>query len=163
MNENQSGGNAVIAIGSDHAGYPLKEALIEELTTLGYQFKDFGTFSLESVDYPDIGREVAEAVAAGKFERAILICGTGIGISITANKVKGIRAAVCSESFSARMSRAHNDANVLAMGARVVGTGLAVEIAKAFLETEFEAGRHKRRVDKIEALDNSEEGTCGCK
>ncbi|MCL5104241.1 MAG: ribose 5-phosphate isomerase B [Armatimonadetes bacterium] len=153
MTEKQSGKRAVIVIGSDHAGFPLKEELIKELRELGYQLQDFGTFSLESVDYPDIGREVAEAVAAGKFERAILICGTGIGISITANKVNGIRAAVCSESFSARMSRAHNDANVLAMGARVVGPGLAVEIAGAFLETEFEGGRHARRVGKINALD----------
>lgn len=143
-----------IAIGSDHAGYYLKESMIEDLRSDGYQIEDFGTFSLESVDYPDIAREVAEAVSSGRFEKGILVCGTGIGISIAANKVKGIRAAVCSDTFSARMSREHNNANIIAVGARVVGPGLALDIVKTFLETSFESGsRHQRRVDKINALD----------
>lgn len=146
--------NTPIAIGSDHAGYYLKESLIEDLRADGYKIEDFGTFSLESVDYPDIAREVAEAVSSGRFEKGILICGTGIGISIAANKIKGVRAAVCSDTYSAKMSRQHNDANIIAVGARVVGAGLALDIVKAFLETPFEQGpRHQRRVDKINALD----------
>ncbi|MEN6357604.1 MAG: ribose 5-phosphate isomerase B [Armatimonadota bacterium] len=146
--------NTPIAIGSDHAGYYLKESLAEDLKADGYQIQDFGTFSLESVDYPDIAREVAEAVSSGRFEKGILVCGTGIGVSITANKVKGIRAAVCSETYSAKMSRQHNNANIIAVGARVVGPGLALDIVKSFLETPFEHGsRHERRVDKINALD----------
>lgn len=150
MNEDQQGRKLTIAIGSDHAGYPLKEALVEELRAEGYDVQDFGAFSLESVDYPDIAREVAEAVASGRFDRGILVCGTGIGMTIAANKVKGIRAAACSEPYSARMMRAHNNANVLGIGARVVGPGLATAIAVAFLETEFESGtRHERRVEKI--------------
>jgi len=154
MASDRSGRPVALAIGSDHAGYPLKEALVEALKAEGYDPKDFGVFSTEPVDYPDIAREVAEAVAAGKFEKGILICGTGIGVSIAANKVAGIRAAACSEPYSAKMARAHNDANVLAMGARVVGPGLAVDIAKAFLETNFEVGsRHERRVEKIIAMD----------
>jgi ribose 5-phosphate isomerase B len=143
-----------VAIGSDHAGYYLKESLVEDLKADGYQIEDFGTFSVESVDYPDIAREVAEAVSSGRFEKGILVCGTGIGISIAANKVKGIRAAVCSDTFSARMSRKHNNTNIIAVGARVVGAGLALDIVKIFLETLFEYGsRHERRVDKINALD----------
>lgn len=143
-----------IAIGADHGGYDLKEAIVEELKSAGHDVQDFGTFSGEAIDYPDIGKEVAEAVAAGQFERGILICGTGVGITIVANKVKGIRAAVCSEPFSARMSRAHNNANIIGLGGRVVGVGLALEIVKAFIETDFEGGsRHERRVDKINAMD----------
>lgn len=154
MTDRDPGKRIAIALGSDHAGFPLKEALKELLETDGYHPQDFGTFSLESVDYPDIAREVSEAVAAGQFERGILICGTGIGMSITANKVPGIRAAACSDTYSARMSRAHNNANVLCVGGRVVGPGLALDIAKAFLETEFEFGsRHEKRVDKINAMD----------
>ncbi len=154
MASNRSCRTVAFAIGSDHAGYPLKEALVESLKADGYDPKDFGVFSTEPVDYPDIAREVAEAVATGKFEKGILICGTGIGVSIAANKVAGIRAAACSEPYSAKMARAHNDANVLAMGARVVGPGLAIEIAKAFLETNFEVGsRHERRVEKLMAMD----------
>ena len=146
--------NTPIAIGSDHAGYYLKESLVEDLKAEGYKIENFGTFSLESVDYPDIAREVAEAVSSGRFEKGILVCGTGIGVSITANKVKGIRAAVCSETYSAKMSRRHNNANIIAVGARVVGPGLALDIVKTFLETPFEHGsRHERRVDKINALD----------
>ena len=154
MTEKQPDKSITMAIGSDHAGYPLKEELRELLEAEGYHPRDFGTFSLESVDYPDIAREVAEAVASGQFERGILICGTGIGMCITANKVPGIRAGACSEPYSAKMSRAHNNANVLCMGGRVVGAGLALEIAQAFLETDFEFGsRHERRVDKINAMD----------
>ncbi|MCE5313727.1 MAG: ribose 5-phosphate isomerase B [Armatimonadota bacterium] len=144
-----------VAIGSDHAGFPLKESLVEDLRAEGYHIEDFGVFSTESMDYPDIAREVAEAVASGRFQKAIIVCGTGIGVCITANKVKGVRAAVCSEAFSARMARQHNNANVICVGARVVGAGLALDIVKTFIETEFEAGsRHERRVDKINALDN---------
>lgn len=142
-----------VAIGSDHAGYPLKEELLKVLREDGYEIKDFGTFTLESVDYPDIAVAVASAVAKGDFDKGIILCGTGIGVSIAANKVKGIRAAVTSDTFSARMSRAHNDANCICMGARVVGPGLAYDIAKTFLETDFEGGRHERRVNKINALD----------
>ena len=116
--------------------------------------QDFGTFSEESVDYPDIAREVSKAVAAGKFARGILICGTGIGMTIAANKIKSIRAGACSEPFSAKLIRMHNDANILGIGARVVASGLALEIVKAFLDTDFEGGgRHERRVAKINALD----------
>ncbi len=154
MTDDQPGRSVTIALGSDHAGFALKEALKELLEDEGYHPQDFGTFSLDSVDYPDIAREVAEAVAAGRFDRGVLVCGTGIGMSITANKVPGIRAAACSEPYSAKMARAHNNANVLAVGGRVVGPGLALDIAKAFLETEFESGsRHEKRVDKINAMD----------
>ncbi len=154
MTENHPGRQITIALGSDHAGFPLKEALKELLESEGYRPQDFGTFSLESVDYPDIAREVAEAVETGQFERGILVCGTGIGMSITANKVPGIRAAACSDAYSARMARAHNNANVLCVGGRVVGPGLALDIAKAFLATDFEFGsRHEKRVAKINALD----------
>jgi len=149
-----SAGKVTVAIGADHAGFPLKEELVRALTEEGYQPKDFGTFSTASVDYPDVAVEVANAVVSGEFERGILVCGTGIGITIAANKVPGIRAFACSEAYSAKMARMHNNANIIGMGARVVGGGLALDIAKAFLETGFEFGsRHERRVDKINALD----------
>ncbi|KYO65404.1 ribose 5-phosphate isomerase B [Thermovenabulum gondwanense] len=138
-----------IAVASDHGGYELKEKVVEFLKEKGYDFQDFGTFSKESVDYPDMALIVAEKVAKGEFERGILICGTGIGISIAANKVKGIRAALCNDVYSARMSRLHNDANILAMGGRVIGPGLALLIVEEWLKTPFEGGRHKVRVDKI--------------
>lgn len=154
MTQNENSGKAAIAIGSDHAGFALKESLLADLRAEGYELYDFGAYSLDPVDYPDIGRAVAEAVASGRFEKGIVICGTGVGITIAANKVKGIRAGSCSEPYSARMARAHNNANIIGMGGRVVGPGLALEIAKAFLETEFETEpRHERRVDKINALD----------
>ena len=154
MTENEDKGRAVIAIGADHAGFALKESLLADLRAEGYELHDFGTHCPDPVDYPDIGHAVAEAVASGRFERGIVICGTGVGITIAANKVKGIRAGSCSEPYSARMARAHNNANIIGMGGRVVGPGLALEIAKAFLETEFEAEpRHTRRVDKINAMD----------
>ena len=154
MNENLRGKNLSIAIGSDHAGYPLKEQLADLLRAEGYNLQDFGAFSPEPVDYPDVAREVAEAVAAGQYDKGILICGTGIGMTITANKVKGIRAAACADPYSAKMARAHNNANILGMGGRVVGQGLALDTAIAFLDTEFEFGsRHERRVDKTNAMD----------
>jgi ribose 5-phosphate isomerase B len=143
-----------IAIGSDHAGFYLKEELTKSLLDEGYDITDLGAHSVESVDYPDIAVAVAGAVSKGEFDRGILICGTGIGITIAANKIAGIRAGATSDVYSAIMSRKHNNANVIGMGARVVGGGLALEIAKAFLDTDFESGsRHERRVNKINALD----------
>ncbi|REJ34503.1 MAG: ribose 5-phosphate isomerase B [Bacillota bacterium] len=145
-----------IAIGSDHAGFPLKAELVERLRQDGYEVDDLGTHSTESCDYPDTARPVAEGVSQGRYRLGILICGTGIGMSMAANKVPGVRAALCSETFSARMARAHNDANVLCMGARVIGPGLAYDVARAFLESEFEGGRHQRRVDKLTALERGD-------
>lgn len=140
----------MIAIGSDHAGYDLKMEIISYLSSKDLKFKDFGTCDNKtSVDYPDFGRSVAEAVSKGEADKGIIICGTGIGISITANKVRGIRAALCTDSYMARMSREHNDANILALGDRVLGPGLAVDIVETFLKSEFTGGRHKTRVDKI--------------
>ncbi|MBO8126100.1 MAG: ribose 5-phosphate isomerase B [Firmicutes bacterium] len=139
-----------VAIGSDHGGYTIKELLKRELSKEGIEFTDFGTFSTESCDYPDYAFKVAEAVARGEFERGILICGTGIGMSIAANKVKGVRAALCHDVFSAEATRLHNDSNVLTMGERVVGPGLALKIARTWLNTEFSGEeRHRRRIDKI--------------
>ncbi len=138
-----------VALASDHRGYALKEALKEFLKTLGHEPVDFGTGSPESCDYPDFVIPAAEAVARGEAQRGIVICGTGIGASIAANKVKGIRAARCVSIGDAEMARRHNDANVLALGADVVPLGLAQHIVKAFLSTEFEGGRHQRRLKKI--------------
>ena len=143
----------MIAIGCDHGGFALKQEVMRHLDELGLAYKDFGTYSEESCDYPIYGEAVARAVADGECERGILICGTGIGISISANKVKGIRAACCSDYFSAKYTRLHNDANVLCMGGRVVGPGLATELVEVFLHTEFEGGRHQRRIDKITAIE----------
>jgi len=144
----------MIAIGSDHAAYELKEEVKQYLMEKGLEVKDFGTYEPgKSVDYPDYGRLVAEAVASGECEQGILICGTGLGISMAANKVPGIRAAVCTNEYMARMAREHNDANILALGARVVGTGLAFSIVDAWLESEFQGGRHKTRVDKITEIE----------
>ncbi len=141
----------MIAIGSDHGGYALKQAVMKHLESRGEQYRDFGTYSEASCDYPDYGRAVAEAVARGEYQVGIIICGTGIGISITANKVHGIRAALCGDCFSAEATRLHNDANVLAMGARVVGEGLALKIVDTFLDTPFSNDeRHIRRISKIE-------------
>lgn len=141
----------MIAIGSDHGGFRLKQVIMKHLESRGEEYYDFGTYSEESCDYPDYGRAVAEAVADGRFERGILICGTGIGISITANKVHGIRAALCGDCFSAEATRQHNDANILALGARVVGEGLALKIVDTFLDTPFSNDeRHIRRIAKIE-------------
>jgi len=143
----------MIAIGSDHGGYKLKAEIIKFLLEKGYKIKDFGTCNSASVDYPEYGQAVAEAVKSGEFEKGIIICGTGIGISISANKVPGIRAALCNDSFMAKMSREHNDANVLALGERVVGVGLALDIVETWLRSEFQAGRHKIRVDKISEIE----------
>lgn len=141
----------MIAIGSDHGGYELKEAVKKHLEARGLEYKDFGTYSKASCDYPVYGRAVAKAVASGECDRGILICGTGIGMSITANKVKGIRAALCSDCFSAQATREHNDANILAMGARVLGEGLALKIVDTFLDTPFSGDeRHLRRISMIE-------------
>jgi ribose 5-phosphate isomerase B len=140
-----------VIIGSDHGGFKLKAVVKEWLEAQGYQVTDVGTHSEESCDYPDIARLVAQPVAKGEYDRGVVICGTGIGISITANKVPGIRAALCGDTFSAKMSRMHNNANILAMGERVVGQGLALEILEAWFAAEFEAGgRHEKRVAKIE-------------
>lgn len=137
----------MIAIGSDHGGYALKEHIKAYLTSKGMTCLDVGCESLESCDYPIYGKAVGEAVASGKCEKGIVICTTGIGISISANKVKGIRAALCADSFTAEMTRRHNDANVLALGAGIVGPNLADRIVDVFLSTEFEGGRHERRVN----------------
>jgi ribose 5-phosphate isomerase B len=139
-----------VAIGADHAGFALKQHLIGCLAEAGHETSDLGTFDQESVDYPDFGRKVARAIASGAAERGVVICGTGIGISIAANKVAGVRAARCTSEYDARYARAHNDANVLAIGARVTGFGLAEAILATFFETEFEGGRHARRVGRME-------------
>ena len=139
-----------IALGSDHGGYALKCDIIQLLEKLGHEYKDFGCYSTESCDYPDFGRAAAEAVASGACDRGIVICTTGIGISIAANKVKGTRCALCSEPLPAEMTRRHNDANMLAMGGGLIGNNMADRIVDAFLNTPFEGGRHQRRVDKIE-------------
>lgn len=144
-----------IALGSDHAGLKLKKEIMEHLKGKDIEFKDFGTNTEESCDYPDYAKEVANQVANKNYDLGILICGTGIGISIAANKVPGIRAALCSDTFSAHSAREHNNANILALGERVVGVGLALDIVDTFLSSEFQGGRHKRRVDKISDIENS--------
>jgi len=141
-----------IAIGSDHRGLELKQKIAKMLADSGYKCKDFGCFSEESVDYPDVVLEVTGAVVKGGFERGVLICSTGIGMSIAANKVKGIRAALCCDAFSALRARKHNDANILCLGAEVVKEGYC-EIVSSFLEGEFEGGRHQRRLDKIKVME----------
>lgn len=138
-----------IALGSDHGGLTLKQEIISHLEKKGYELKDYGTYSSESCDYPDFALKAAEAVANKECDLGILVCGTGIGISIAANKVPGIRAALCSDTFSAHATREHNNANILALGERVVGKGLALDIVDTFLNAEFEGGRHQNRVDKI--------------
>jgi len=144
----------MIAVASDHAGLPLKREIMKLLDERGLEYRDYGTFTEDSCDYPVFGEAAARAVAAGECEKGLLFCGTGIGISLTANKVHGIRCAVCSEPYSAKMSRAHNDANMLALGARVVGIDLARMIVETWLDTEFEGGRHQRRVDLIMSVEN---------
>ncbi len=139
-----------LAAASDHAGFPLKNHLVAWLRARGHEVLDLGTHSAESADYPDFAHELARRIAAGEFERGLLVCGTGIGISIAANRHPGVRAARCLSEYDARMARAHNDANVLALGGRVTGAGLAEAILEAFLATPFEGGRHARRVQKIE-------------
>lgn len=138
-----------IVIASDHGGYNLKELIKENLTNKGYVIDDLGAYCNDSVDYPEYGKKAAEAVAKGEADKGIVVCGTGIGISISANKVKGIRCALCSDVYSAKMARAHNDSNMIALGGRVVGVDLALEIVNAWLATDFDGGRHLRRVNKI--------------
>ncbi|GAA2938950.1 ribose 5-phosphate isomerase B [Enterococcus raffinosus] len=142
-----------IAIGSDHVGFELKPMISDYLEELGHEVKDFGSYSTERTDYPIYGKRVAEEVSSGSFDLGILICGTGVGISITANKVTGIRAVVCSEPYSAKLSREHNNTNILAFGSRVVGSELAKMIVKEWLETSFEGGRHQNRVKMISTIE----------
>lgn len=144
----------MIALGSDHGGYGLKQEVIAYLEQAGVEYKDYGCYEETSCDYPVYAKEVARAIVEGECEKGILICGTGIGISIAANKIKGIRAALCHDTFSAQATREHNDANILAMGARVVGPGLALKIVETFLNTEFSnEERHKNRIRQIETGD----------
>jgi ribose 5-phosphate isomerase B len=143
----------LIAMASDHGGFCLKADLVTFVRELGYEVEDLGCFDENAVDYPDFGQAVAQKVSSGEVERGILICGTGIGMSIVANKFPGVRAALVSHVYAARMAREHNNANVLVMGGRIVGLGLAQEIAKAWLETEFQGGRHLKRLEKIEAVE----------
>ena len=146
----------MIALGADHGGYLLKEAIKKFLDESSIAYKDYGTFSEESVDYAPIASKVAHAIINGEADKGILCCGTGIGISIAANKVKGIRAAVCTNAFCAEMTRRHNNANILAMGGRVISEEQAVEFTKIFLDTPFEGGRHERRIEQIKQIENGE-------
>ena len=153
-----------LAVGSDHAAYEFKLDMLKYLDELGIEYEDFGTHSAERTDYPIWGEKVAKKVASGEFEKGLLFCGSGIGISISANKVRGIRAVVCSEPYSAKLSRIHNDTNILCMGARVVGPDLARMILDEWLKAEFEGGRHTKRVEMIDQIESSQEQddyTCG--
>ncbi|NLC73483.1 MAG: ribose 5-phosphate isomerase B [Ruminococcaceae bacterium] len=143
----------MIAIGSDHGGFKLKAEVMAHLDSLGVEYRDFGAKSSLSSDYADYAEAVGKAVASGECEAGILICGTGIGISIAANKVRGVRCALCNDCFSAEMSRRHNNANILALGERVLGVGLALRIVDIFISTGFDGGRHERRVNKVMALE----------
>lgn len=145
-----------IAIACDHSALDLKEEVKNLLTSRGIEYEDFGTYTTDSCHYPIYGARAAQAVADGRCDLGIVICGTGIGISITANKIKGIRCALCSDTFSAKMTRIHNNSNMLALGARVIGVELAKEIVNAWLDAEFEGGRHQVRIDMITALENGE-------
>ena len=147
---------AVLALGADHAGWPLKEAVKAWLGTRGHEILDFGTHTADSVDYPDYAALVADAVSAGTAERGVLVCGTGIGMAIAANKVPGVRAASCADVYTARMAREHNDTNVLALGARLTGNEAATEILRVWLETAFAGDRHARRVEKLTAIERKE-------
>lgn len=147
-----------VAIAADHGGYRLKAEITKLLDEMNVKYDDFGCHCEDSVDYPDYALPVAEKVAKGEYDRGILICGTGIGMSIAANKVPGIRCALVHDTFSARATREHNDSNILAMGERVIGPGLALEIVKIWLETEFAGGRHERRVEKIKGYEASRQG-----
>lgn len=142
-----------IAVACDHGGLNLKKAVVDYLEKNGYEYEDFGTNTTDSCDYPDFALPAAEAVAGGRCDKGVLICSTGIGVSIVANKVPGIRCAHCHDAYCAKFTRLHNDANVLAMGEKVVGVGYALQILETFLTTEFEGGRHRRRVDKITAIE----------
>ena len=142
----------MIAVGCDHGGFALKQGILAYLEKKGYEYQDFGTYNTESCDYPVYGEKVARAVASGACEKGLLFCGTGIGISLAANRVKGIRAVVCSEPYSAEMSRRHNNANILCLGGRVVDSALAEKIVDVWLHTEFEGGRHARRVEMLDNI-----------
>ncbi|AMP19791.1 ribose-5-phosphate isomerase [endosymbiont 'TC1' of Trimyema compressum] len=150
-----------IAIASDHGGFELKETIGEALLKKGIETMDFGTFSEESVDYPDFALKVGEAINNKEADLGILVCGTGIGMSIAANKIDGIRCALCSDVYSAKMTRGHNNANVLALGQRVLGDGLAMMIVDTFINSHFEGGRHQRRLDKIKDIENGYKGNDG--
>ncbi len=143
----------MIAIGCDHGGLELKNAIVDHIKARGFLVNDLGIYENKSVDYPDIAKPVCEQVQCGAADKAILVCGTGIGMSIAANKLKGIRAAVCTDHFSTKYTRLHNNTNVLCLGGRVIGTGLALELVDLFLDTPFEGGRHQTRIDKIAALE----------
>ena len=143
-----------IALASDHGGYELKEYIKTVLDRLGHEYQDFGCYALESCDYPDFGEPAARAVAEGKFDRGILVCYTGIGISIVANKIHGIRCAHCTDSLQAELTRRHNNANMIALGGGFTGKAMAERIVEVFLSTDFEGGRHERRVNKIMAVEN---------
>lgn len=145
----------MIAIGSDHAGFALKQEIIAHLREKGTEILEMGCMDGKSCDYPQVAKEVCDEVTSGRAELAVLVCGTGLGISIAANKCKGIRAAVCTDCYMAKYTRLHNNANVLCLGGRVIGGGLACEIADTFLATDFEGGRHQRRVDQITALEEN--------
>lgn len=146
----------MVAIGCDHAGFPLKEEILRFLEEKGVEYRDVGAYSCDSVDYPVHAQKACQLVISGECDKAVLICGTGIGISIAANKMDGIRAACCSDYFSAKYTRLHNDANALCLGSRVVGPGLAAELVDVFLNTPFEGGRHQRRVDQLSAIEHGE-------
>ena len=141
----------IVALGADHAGFAMKQDLVAFVRELGHEAHDLGTSSEKSVDYPDFAASVAQAVADGKANMGVLVCGTGLGMAIVANKIRGARAVSCSDSYSVRMARAHNDANVLTLGSRVIGGGMAQEIVRQFLDTAFEGGRHSRRLEKFPA------------
>jgi len=143
-----------IAIGCDHGGLEHKNAIVAHLKERGFEVKDSGIYENHSVDYPDIAVKVCADITSGECERGILVCGTGIGMSLAANKVKGIRAAAVSEHFSAKYTRLHNDSNVLCLGGRVIGVGTALELVDLFVDTEFEGGRHENRVNKVMAIEN---------
>lgn len=142
-----------VALGCDHRGFRIKQAIMEFLPKLNHDYHDFGCYNIESVDYPDIAQKVAEAVTSGDFAQGILICSTGIGMSMAANKIKGIRAALCHDTFTAQRAREHNDANILCLGAENIDVDLALEIVRTYLSTNFEGGRHILRLNKIKALE----------
>ena len=148
--------NMLLALASDHGGFALKQEVKKHLDSRGIAYKDFGCYDESSCDYPDMALPACDAVVSGECERALLFCGTGIGISMAANKVNGIRACACSDAFSAKYNRAHNDANALCLGGRVVGAGLACELVDLFLDTPFEGGRHQKRIDKLTEIERRE-------
>lgn len=143
-----------LALGCDHGGFELMQLVKKHLEEKGYEYEDFGTYSTDSCNYPDFGKKAAQAVASGACDRGIVICGTGIGISLSANKVKGIRCALCCDCYSAEMSRRHNNANMIALGARVLGSDLALKILDTYLEAPFDGGRHETRVNLLMAIEN---------